>query len=77
MSVGAFLRINTVVILLGDVIMANPWVIQAEMEGVRLERSLWEPEVKEVHEIFTEPLSMEDKYAVKLSITDLIKISRK
>ena len=30
-----------------------------------------------VHELFTEPLSMEGKYAVKLSITDLIKISRK
>ena len=41
------------------------------------ERSLWEPEVLQVHECFTEPLSMEGKYAVKLSITDLIKISRK
>ena len=34
-------------------------------------------EVLKVHEFFTEPLSMEGKYAVKLSITDLIKISRK
>ena len=41
LSVGAFLRINTVVILLGDVIRGNPWVVQA----VRYERSLWEPEV--------------------------------
>ena len=32
----AFLRINTVVILLGDVIRGN--------SGVRLERRLWEPE---------------------------------
>ena len=31
LSVDAFLRINTVVIFLGDVI--NPWVVQAEMEG--------------------------------------------
>ena len=45
--------------------------------GVRFERNLWEPEVLKVHEFFTEPLSMEGKYAVKLSITDLIKISRK
>ena len=28
----AFLRINTVVILLRDVIRGNPWVVQAEME---------------------------------------------
>ena len=33
LSVGAFLRINTVVILLGDVIRGNPWVVKAEMEG--------------------------------------------
>ena len=33
LSVGAFLRINTVVSLLGDVITGNPWVVQAEMEG--------------------------------------------
>ena len=33
LSVGAFLRINTVVILLGDVIRGNPWVVQAEIEG--------------------------------------------
>ena len=45
--------------------------------GARFERSLWEYEELKVHEFFTEPLSMEDKYAVKLSITDLIKISRK
>ena len=49
--------------------------------GVRFERNLWEPEpepeVLKVHELFTEHLSMEGKYAVKLSITDLIKISRK
>ena len=45
--------------------------------GVRFERNLWEPEVLEVYEFFTEPLSMEDKYAVKLSIIDLIKIRRK
>ena len=42
-------------------------MVQAEMEG--FERSLWEPEVLKVHEFFTEPLSMEGKYAVKLSIT--------
>ena len=36
MSVGAFLRINTVVILLGDVIRDNPWVVQAEMEGFKV-----------------------------------------
>ena len=29
-----------------------------------------------LHEFVTEPLSMKGKYAVKLSITDLIKISR-
>ena len=33
---GAFLRINTVVILLGDVIRGNPWVVEAEMEGCKV-----------------------------------------
>ena len=32
----AFLRINTVVILLGDVIRGNPWVFHAEMEGCKV-----------------------------------------
>ena len=36
LSVGAFLHINTVVILLGDVIGGNPWVVQAEMEGCKV-----------------------------------------
>ena len=45
--------------------------------GVRFERSLWEPEVLKVHECFIELLSMEGKIAVKLSIPELIKISRK
>ena len=70
LSVGAFLRINTVVILLGGVIRGNPWVVQVEMEGCK-------PEVLKVHDFFTELLSMEGKYAVKLSITELFKISRK
>ena len=64
-----------VVMLLGDVIRGNPWVVQAEWRGVRFERSVWE--VLKVHNFFTEHLSMEGKYAVKLSITELIKISRK
>ena len=45
--------------------------------GVRFEISLWEPEVLEVHELLSELLSVEGKYAVKLSVTDLLKISRK
>ena len=73
LSVGAFLR--TFVILLGDVIRGNPWV--QKWMGARFERSLWEPGVLKVHEFFTELLSMEGKYAVKLSIPELIKISRK
>ena len=36
LSVGAFLLINTVVILLGDVIGGHPWVVQAEMEGCKV-----------------------------------------
>ena len=36
LPVGAFLHINTVVILLGDVIRGNPWVVQAEMEGCKV-----------------------------------------
>ena len=36
LSVGAFLRINTVVILLGGVIRGNPCVVQAEMEGYKV-----------------------------------------
>ena len=36
LSVGAFLRINTVVILLGGVIKGNPCVVQAEMEGCKV-----------------------------------------
>ena len=50
------------------------------MEGCKVgkkERSLWEPEVLKVHELFTEPLSMDGKYAVKLSTTELMKINRK
>ena len=74
MSVGAILRINTVVILLGDVIRG--W-FKLKWRGVRFERSLWEPELLEVHNVFTELLSVEGKYTVKLSITELFKISRK
>ena len=33
LSVGAFMRINTLVILLGDVIRGKLWVVQAEIEG--------------------------------------------
>ena len=69
--------INTAVILLGDVIRDNLWVVQAQWTGVRFERSFWEPEVLKVHKFFPEPLSMEGKYVVKLSTTDLFKISRK
>ena len=36
LSVGAFLRINSVVILLGDVIRGIPWVVQAEMKGCKV-----------------------------------------
>ena len=36
MSVSVFLHIITVVILLGDVIRDNPWVVQAEMEGCKV-----------------------------------------
>ena len=36
LSVGAFLHINTVVILIGGVIRGNPWVVQAEMEGCKV-----------------------------------------
>ena len=45
--------------------------------GVRFERCLWEPEILEVHEFFTELLSMEGTYAVKLSITELFRICSK
>ena len=33
---GAFLCINTVVVLLGDVIRGNAWMVQAEMEGCKV-----------------------------------------
>ena len=36
LSVGAFLHINSVVMLLGDVIRGFPWVVQAEMEGCKV-----------------------------------------
>ena len=42
-----------------------------------LERSLGESEVWEFHELFIELLSMEGKYAVILSITDLFKFNSK
>ena len=45
LSVGAFLRINTVVILLGGVIRGNPRVVQAEMERCKVGKK---PEVSEV-----------------------------
>ena len=53
LSVGAFLRINTVVILLGDVIGAIRGWFRQKWMGERFERSLWEPEVLKVHECFT------------------------
>ena len=40
LSVGSFLRINTVVILLGDVIRGNPWAVQAEVEGCKIGKML-------------------------------------
>ena len=36
LSVGVFLRINTVIILLGDVIRGNSWVVHAKMEGCKV-----------------------------------------
>jgi hypothetical protein len=63
--------------LLGDVIGAIRGSFRQKWRGERFERSLWEPEVLKVHTFFTELLSMEGKYAVKLSITELIKFSRK
>ena len=36
LSVGAFLNINTVIILLGDVVRGNQWVVQTEMEGCKV-----------------------------------------
>jgi len=36
LSFGAILRINTVVILFGDVIRGNPWVVLEEMEGCKV-----------------------------------------
>ena len=77
LSVGAFLRINTVVILLGDVIRGNPWVVQAEMEGCKIWKKFmgaWG--IKSSQFFHWTSLSMEGKYAVKLSITELFKISR-
>ena len=38
LSFGAFLHINTVFVLLGDVIRGNPWVVQPEMEGCKVEK---------------------------------------
>ena len=36
LSVSAFLRINTVVVLLGGLIRDNPWVVQAEMQRFKV-----------------------------------------
>ena len=36
LSFCAFLCINAVVILFGDVIRGNPWVVQTEMEGCKV-----------------------------------------
>ena len=47
------------------------------MGGSSRNGGLWEPEVLKVHEFFTEPLSMEGKHAVNLSIRELIKMNRK
>ena len=75
-SVHFCVLITTVVILLGDDGTIRGWS-KHKLRGVRFKGSLWEPEVLKVHEFFSEPLSVEGKYAVKLSITELIKISRK
>ena len=46
-----------------------------KLRGIRFERSLWEPDVWNFI-LLTELLYMKGKLAVKLSITDLTKISR-
>ena len=77
LSFGAFLRINTFIILLGDdVIRGNPWVVQAEMEGCKVWMNFVGTWGIISSRIFLS-LSMEGKYAVKLSITELFRISRK
>ena len=63
LSVGAFLRINTVVILIGDVIRGNRWVVQAEMEGCKVWNKFVGAWGMKSSRIFTELLSMEGKCA--------------
>ena len=41
------------------------------------ESALWDSEVLECHEFSMARLQVEDKYTVKLSITDLFKFNRK
>ena len=76
--VGEFLRINTVVILLGGVIKGNPWVVLVEIEGCRVGKKFVGASGGRISRFFlTEFLSMEGKYTVKLTITDLFKFNRK
>ena len=78
LSVGAFLRINTVIVLLGDVLRGNPWAVQAETEGCKVGKKFVGAWGVRISLFFHKTTSVYGgTYAVKLSITELIKISRK
>ena len=76
-AVGVFLRINTVVMLLGDVIRDNLWVVQAEMEGCEIWKKFVGAWGIKSSQIIHRTSAMKGKYAVKLWITELTKISWK
>ena len=63
--------------LLGDVTRGNPWVVQAEMEGCKVWKKFVGAWGIQSSWIFHRTSVYEGKYDVKLSVTELIKISWK
>ena len=77
MPVSVFLRIDTGVIWIGDVNMTDHCLIIAKKTVVRFQSGLWETEALEFHKFYGTCLSVEVKYAVKFSLTGLLKCYRK
>ena len=63
-----FLHIEPDIILTGGVIMINHFLVLTEMQGVRLEIGLWKNEKFQLKKIPTALLSVDVKYAEKISI---------
>ena len=76
-DIGVFLRIDNGVIQTGHDNTTNHCLIVAGLEGIRFKSGLWETEVLEFNEFSRARLRVVVKYAVKFSITDIVKFDKK